>query len=147
MPAVYHVEEVDGSFEGAVTHVVESTSPDDVVWHCERVDNSFDGAIFHVKWAEQNFDGPVQRVVGISRVIQVVVSGVPPLSLPDAVAADIPSLIAFGGTEQRDIPDNYLQRQFIYMMDGSYLLTDVVPTYDGHVEMDFQTTSVPATSI
>ena len=74
---------------------------------------------------------------------EVTVSGVAPLSLPDAVAADIPSLIAFGGTEQRNLPDNYLQRQFIYMMDGSYLLTDLVPTYDCKVEMDFATTSFP----
>ena len=74
--------------------------------------------------------------------LDVIVKGVSPLSLPDAIADSLQYVKAFGGTEQRDIPDNYLQRQFIYMMDGSYLLTDIVPTYDGRVEMDFQTTSI-----
>ncbi len=81
----------------------------------------------------------VNKVTGGS--VQVIIKGTSPLNLPDAIANSLSYVKAFGGTEQRDIPDNYLQRQFIYMMDGSYLLTDIVPTYDGRVEMDFQTTS------
>jgi len=74
----------------------------------------------------------------------IVGPGISPLSLPDAIADSLSYVKAFGGTEQRNIPDGYIERQFIYMMDGSYLLTDIVPTYDGRVEMDFQTTTVPA---
>lgn len=72
----------------------------------------------------------------------VVGPAVSPLDLPDAIADSLVYVKAFGGTEQRNLPDNYIERQFIYMMDGSYLLTDIVPTYDGRVEMDFQTTSI-----
>lgn len=67
-----------------------------------------------------------------------------PLLLPDAIADSLTYVKAYGGTEQRNLPDDYIERQFIYMMDGSYLLTDIVPTYDGRVEMDFQTTTMPA---
>jgi len=143
MPAIYHTKEVDDSFDGAVTHITESTNADDVVWHCQKAEEGFDGTVFHVKWADQNFDGPVQKVVGIARVIETIVSGVSPLSLPDAVADSLQYVKAYGKTEQRNLPDGYIERQFIYMLDGSYLLTDLVPTYDCKIEMDFATTSFP----
>lgn len=96
---------------------------------------------------------------GIARVITVVVYGTSPLSLPNAIEADVVSLKAFGGTEQetetiiqtataqgkteqRNLPDGYIERQFIYMMDDSYLLPNITPEADWHIEMDFQTTSV-----
>ena len=82
--------------------------------------------------------------IALNSYVEAIVSGVPPLSLPKAKAKPIKNLIAFGGTEQRNLPDNYIERQFIYMMDGSYLLTDLVPTYDCKIEMDFQTTTVPS---
>lgn len=86
----------------------------------------------------------VNKVTGGSVV--VIIKGTSPLNLPDAVANSLSYVKAFGGTEQRDIPDNYLQRQFIYMMDGSYLLTDIVPASNYKVEMDFQTTNVTTVS-
>lgn len=85
-------------------------------------------------------------VVGGSQVV-VIGPAVAPLVLPDAIANSLSYVKAFGGTEQRNLPDNYIERQFIYMMDGSYLLTDIVPTYDGKVEMDFQTTTIPSASM
>jgi len=75
----------------------------------------------------------------------IVGPGISPLLLPDAIADSLSYVKAFGGTEQRNLPDEYIERQFIYMMDGSYLLTDIVPTYDSHIEMDFATTSLIAT--
>lgn len=71
----------------------------------------------------------------------VVVGPAPsPLSLPDAVADSLSYVKAFGGTEQRDIPDNYLQRQFIYMMEESYIKVEDLPISAGYkVEFDFQT--------
>lgn len=79
--------------------------------------------------------------------IEKIVKGVPPLTLDNAIADSLQYVKAFGGTEQRNLPDGYIQRQFIYMMDGSYLLTDVVPTSDMRIEMDFQTTSVPNSGV
>lgn len=73
----------------------------------------------------------------------VVGPAVSPLLLPDAIADSLTYVKAFGGTEQRDIPDNYLQRQFIYMMDGSYIkVEDLLISADYRVEFDFQTTTI-----
>ena len=44
----------------------------------------------------------------------------------------------------RILPAEYTQRNFIYIHNGSYLLTDLVPTYDCKIEMDFETKSVPS---
>lgn len=82
-------------------------------------------------------------LTGDSEVV-VVGPAVSPLSLPDAIADSLSYVKAFGGTEQRNLPDGYIERQYIYMMADSYLLTDIVPTYDGHYELDFQTTTVVA---
>lgn len=82
--------------------------------------------------------------MALNSYIESIVSGVAPLSLPRAKNKPVKQLTAFGGTERRNLPDGYIERQFIYMMDGSYLQTDIVPTYDCKVEMDFATTSLIA---
>lgn len=84
----------------------------------------------------------VNKITGGS--VQVIIKGTSPLNLPDAIANSLSYVKAFGGTEQRNLPDNYIQRDYIYMLDDSYLLTDIVPTYDCKIEMDFQTTSLPS---
>ena len=86
------------------------------------------------------------RKISRSRTTTVTVRGQSPLNLPDAIANSLSYVKAFGGTEQRNLPDGYIQRRFIYMMDGSYLLTDLVPTYNCKIEMNFETTSLPAGS-
>ena len=82
--------------------------------------------------------------VALNSYIESIVSGVAPLSLPRAKNKPLKQFTAFGGTQQRNLPEGYTQRNFVYMMDGSYLLTDLVPTYDCKVEMDFATTSLIA---
>ena len=86
----------------------------------------------------------VQRVLIVSGPggQTVVIRGTDYIVLPDAIANSLSYVKAFGGTEQRNLPDNYIERQFIYMMDGSYLQTDIVPTYDCKVEIDFETTGL-----
>ena len=80
----------------------------------------------------------VNKVTGGS--VQVIIKGTSPLVLPDAIANSLSYVKAFGGTGQRVIPDNYLQRQFIYMMDGSYIKVEDLPISAGYrVEFDFQT--------
>ena len=54
----------------------------------------------------------VQRAFLTSEAVMVTLKGVPPLVLPDAIDADIPSLIAFGGTEQ-GLPDGYTALTFV----------------------------------
>ena len=80
--------------------------------------------------------------IALNSYVEMIVSGVPPLSLSKAKTKPIKNLIAFGGTEQRNLPDNYIERQYIYMMDSSYLLTDIVPTPDCKIEFDFQTLTI-----
>ena len=84
------------------------------------------------------------KKISRSRTTTVTVRGASPLNLPDAIANSLSYVKAFGGTEQRNLPDNYIQRDYIYMLDDSYLLTDLVPTYDCKIEMDFATTSLPS---
>ena len=129
MPAIFHIKEVDNSFEGAVQYVVDAQPGDDVVWHCEKVDASFDGAIFHVKKAPAGYDGPVWRIVSVSPGGEVVVVGPDgsPLSLPDAIANSLEYLKAFGGTEQRNLPSGYTQVEYIESTGTQYIDTGVVP--------------------
>ena len=87
-----------------------------------------------------------KKISHITIITVTVGPAVSPLLLPDAIADSLTYVKAYGGTEQRDIPDDYLQRQFIYMMNGSYLLTDLVPTYDCKVEMDFTIKNIPASA-
>ena len=49
----------------------------------------------------------------LSRLIEVVVRGVPPLSLPNAIANSLSYVKAFGGTEQRNIPQPYTQVNYV----------------------------------
>ena len=76
----------------------------------------------------------------LSNYIDMIVRGTSPLSLPDAIANSLSYVKAFGGTEQRNLPDGYIERQFIYMMDGSYIRVEDLPISAGYkVEFDFQT--------
>lgn len=85
----------------------------------------------------------ILRWSALGGYLDIIVKGVSPLSLPDAIANSLSYVKAFGGTEQRNLPDNYLQRQFIYMMDGSYLaIANQSITSDYKIEFDFATTNI-----
>ena len=83
--------------------------------------------------------------IALNSYVEAIVSGVPPLSLTKAKNKPVKELKAFGGTEQRNLPDNYIERQFIYMMDGSYLAVgNQSITSDYKIEFDFATTNLPS---
>lgn len=84
----------------------------------------------------------VMRVIYRGGQAVVVGPGSSPLALPNAVAEDVMSLIAYGGTEQRDVPVGYTQCDYVYFLANAYLTTDINPTYDGRYEFDFQTTTL-----
>lgn len=89
----------------------------------------------------------VQRVLIVSGPggQTVVIRGSDYIVLPDAIANSLSYVKAFGGTEQRNLPDNYIERQFIYMMDGSYIKVEDLPISAGYrVEFDFQTLTLPS---
>ena len=82
----------------------------------------------------------IGKKVSRGTITTVTVRGQSPLVLPDAIAGSLQAVKAFGGAEQRDIPDNYLQRQYIYMMNGSYIKVEDLPiSADYRIEFDFQT--------
>ena len=49
-----------------------------------------------------------------------------------------------GNAYSSAVPAEYSQVGYVDMPAGSYLLTDIIPTYDGHYELDFQTTTMTA---
>ena len=82
----------------------------------------------------------IGKKVSRGTITTVTVRGQSPLVLPDAISGSLQAVKAFGGTEQRNLPDNYIERQFIYMMDGSYIKVEDLPISAGYkVEFDFQT--------
>ena len=85
----------------------------------------------------------IGKKVSRGTITTVTVRGVAPIILPDAIAGSLQAVKAFGGTEQRNLPDGYIERQYIYMMDGSYIRVEDLPISAGYkVEFDFQTTSL-----
>lgn len=57
--------------------------------------------------------------------VQVIVLGPSPLSLPDAVAHSLSYVKAFGGTEQRNLPDGYQQLEYIESTGTQYIDTGI----------------------
>lgn len=79
----------------------------------------------------------------VSRAKMVTVSGVAPLVLADAISADVVSLIAFGGTEQRNIPKEYTQLGGLVFDGSSYVDTGLTSfSNDGVYECDFVTSTL-----
>ena len=93
VPSVYETITVDGKNVRAIRCVLINQTPiyDGVSSVCTFVDNG------------KTHTAQLVNVVG-SGAIEVIVKGVPPLVLPDAISANIVSLIAFGGTEQNGTP-------------------------------------------
>ena len=120
-----------------------------VVWKVievnDPIDNLRGGTQLVIK---QNSITPGQNVRRVIFVAgpggqTVVIRGTDYIVLPDAIANSLSYVKAFGGTEQRNLPDGYIERQYIYMMDGSYIRVEDLPISAGYkVEFDFQTTSV-----
>ena len=71
----------------------------------------------------------------------IVGPGVSPLSLPDAVAEAIDSLIAYGGTEQRNLPVEYTQLDYIESSGTQYVNTGVSVKANTRVRAEFEFTS------
>lgn len=93
VPSVYETMIVDGKTVRAIRCVLINQTPiyDGVSSVCTFVDSG------------KTHTAQLVNVVGAGS-IEVIVKGVPPLALPDAVDANIPSLIAFGGTDMSATP-------------------------------------------
>ena len=94
----------------------------------------------------------------------VILSGNTALTLVNAKADSLNYLKLFGGTEllpetyldtvtldgatvQRNVPEGYTQTTYTNMEAGSYIVTDLIPTYDYRIEFEFQTTSTVSQAV
>lgn len=74
---------------------------------------------------------------------QIVVHWVWSVQLTNAAKNWLLSLKAYGWTEQRNLPSEYTQLEYVYMTTGSYIKVEDLPISSGYkVEYDFQTTTL-----
>ncbi len=90
-------------------------------------------ALVSIKWIKREIEKEILWVMSIS--------------LTDAVADGLFELKAYGWTEQRNLPSGYTQLEYVYMTDNSYLVPNIIPEVDWHIEMDFQTITVSTAGV
>lgn len=76
--------------------------------------------------------------MALSNYVDMIVRGTSPLSLPDAIANSLSYVKAFGGTEQRNLPDGYTQLEYIQSSGSQYIDTGRVPNNNDIIEQKFQ---------
>lgn len=69
----------------------------------------------------------ILRWSALGGYLDIIVHGTSPISLPDAIANSLAYLKAFGGTEQRNLPAEYTQLEYIESTGTQYIDTGVVP--------------------
>lgn len=79
----------------------------------------------------------ILRWGAIGGYVSIVVHGVSPLVLPDAIARSLSYVKAFGGTEQRNIPEGYTQLEYIESSGTQYIDTGLKLTQDNTVEVEY----------
>ena len=80
------------------------------------------------------------KKISHSAVVTATVHGVSPLSLPSAVANSLSYVKAFGGTEQRNLPDGYTQLDYIESTGTQYIDTGYYPNQNTSVEITYMNT-------
>ena len=114
VPSLYETVVVDGKTVRALRCVLINQTPiyDGVSSTCTFVENG-----------KTHTAQLVNKIVGGS--VEVIVKGTSPLSLPDAVAGSLSYVKAFGGTEQRNLPDGYTALEYIESTGTQYIDTGV----------------------
>lgn len=96
VPSLYETVVVNGKIVRALRCVLISATP------------NYDGVSSTCTFTDSGKTHTAQLVNQVSSSsIETIVKGVSPLSLPDAVANSLSYVKAFGGTEQRLLPDTY----------------------------------------
>lgn len=72
----------------------------------------------------------------------VVGPGISPLLLPDAIQANLLSLIAYGGTEQRSTPSQYQQVKYVTNISSTVLNTGIVFNFAKNYQMEIRCRAV-----
>lgn len=71
------------------------------------------------------------KKISHAAVVTATVHGVSPLSLPSAVANSLSYVKAFGGTEQRNLPNEYTELEYIEFTGTQYIDTGITPLNSG----------------
>ena len=131
VPSVYETMIVDGKTVRAIRCVLINQTPiyDGVSSVCTFVDSG------------KTHTAQLVNVVGAGS-IEVIVKGVPPLILPDAVAGDLVSLKAFGGTEQRNIPQPYTQVNYVTNTAQTAIDTGIMIDFAKNYEFEVECRAV-----
>ena len=69
----------------------------------------------------------ILRWSALGGYLDIIVKGVAPISLPDAIANSLSYVKAFGGTEQRNLPDGYTALKYIKSTGTQYIDTGIAP--------------------
>lgn len=96
VPSLYETVVVNGKTVRALRCVLISATP------------NYDGVSSTCTFTDNGKTHTAQLINQVSSSsIETIVKGVSPLSLPDAIANSLSYVKAFGGTEQRNLPDGY----------------------------------------
>lgn len=91
----------------------------------------------------------ILRWSALGGYLDIIVKGIPPLSLPDAVADSLQYVKAFGGTEQRNLPEGYKQLEYILSTGtGNVINTGITGFGNGDYkfEVKWRLTAEPASN-
>ena len=80
--------------------------------------------------------------ITLNSYVQAIVSGIPPLLLPKAKDKPINSLIAYGGTEQRNLPEGYTELEYIENTGTQYIDTGITDIINSEFELVAQQTEL-----
>ena len=81
----------------------------------------------------------------LSSYVEMIVRGTSPLSLANAIADSLEYLKAFGGTEQRNLPEGYTELEYIESTGTQYIDTGIqAGTTSFGVEIDYYIESLPS---
>lgn len=81
----------------------------------------------------------------LSNYVDMIVRGTSPLSLPDAIANSLSYVKAFGGTEQRNLPNGYTELEYIESTGAQYIDTGIKGNMGVKADLDSSVSS--ATSV
>ena len=92
-------------------------------------------------WSAETNSGPISSVTVAGLVAQ---NGTPTPNTPVDIVSNNGVLKV---RHQSGLPLGYTELQYVKAPSGSYVVTNIVPTYDGHYELSIQTRSVTTSAV
>lgn len=80
--------------------------------------------------------------IALSNYVDMIVRGTSPLSLPDAIANSLSYVKAFGGTEQRNLPEEYTQVNYVTNTAQTMINTGIKFDFSKNYEIELKARGV-----